>query len=83
MDYARIKAEFGRDIAFHGSISIQKTLPYGSVQDVRREVQDRIAKLGEGGGFILCTAHNIQVDTPLENVEALFHAYAEFGACRG
>ncbi len=82
MDYAKIKAEFGRDIAFHGSISIQKTLPHGTVQDIRNEVKDRIAKLGGGGGFILCTAHNIQGDTPLENVEALFQAYADFGTIR-
>jgi uroporphyrinogen decarboxylase len=82
MDYGQIKAEFGRDIAFHGGISIQKTLPYGSVEDVRNEVKDRVAKLADGGGLILCTAHNIQVDTPLENIEALFKAYAEFGAYR-
>jgi len=79
MDYARIKAEFGRDIAFHGGMSIQKTLPYGSAEDVCNEVTDRIARLADGGGYILCTAHNIQTDTPMENVEALFQAYAEFG----
>lgn len=79
MDYAKIKAEFGRDISFHGSISIQKTLPYGTPEDVRNEVKGRIEKLAGGGGFILSTAHNIQADTPLENVEALFQAYAEFG----
>ena len=82
MDYGRIKAEFGRDIAFHGGISIQKTLPYGSVEEVRNEVRDRIAKLADGGGYLLCTAHNIQTDTPMENIEALFQAYAEFGARR-
>ena len=49
MDYARLKAEFGRDIAFHGGMSIQKTLPYGSAEDVRNEVRDRIAKLAGGG----------------------------------
>lgn len=79
MDHARIKSEFGQDLVFHGSISIQKTLPYGTVQDIRNEVKDRIEKLAKGGGFILCTAHNIQADTPLENIEALFEAYIELG----
>jgi uroporphyrinogen decarboxylase len=83
MDYERIKAEFGRHIAFHGGISIQKTLPYGTAEDVRNEVRDRIAKLADRGGYILCTAHNIQTDTPLENIEALFQAYAEFGVRSG
>ncbi len=82
MDYGRIKAEFGRDITFHGSISIQKTLPHGTSQDIRNEVKDRIAKLADGGGFILCTAHNIQGDTSLDNIEALFEAYSEFGTYR-
>jgi uroporphyrinogen decarboxylase len=79
MDYARLKAEFGRDIAFHGGVSIQKTLPYGSMEDVRNEVRDRVERLADDGGYILCTAHNIQTDTPLENIEALFQAYSEFG----
>jgi uroporphyrinogen decarboxylase len=79
MDYKKIKADYGRDITFHGAISIQKTMPYGTVEDVRNEVKDRIEKLSPGGGFILCTAHNIQIDTPVENIEALFEAYKEFG----
>ncbi len=82
MDYKKIKAKFGNDISFHGAISIQKTMPYGSTEEVRREVQDRIEKLSANGGLILCTAHNIQADTSLENVEALFNAYREFGLYR-
>jgi uroporphyrinogen decarboxylase len=83
MDYARLKTEFGRGIVFHGGISIQQTLPHGSVDDIRAEVRDRIEKLADNGGYILCTAHNIQADTPLENVEALFQAYAESGVRPG
>jgi len=79
MDYTRIKSEFGDRIAFHGGISIQKTLPYGTVDDVRNEVKDRAVTLAPGGGFIFCTAHNIQTDTPIENIEALFEAYRELG----
>jgi uroporphyrinogen decarboxylase len=79
MDYEEIKATFGSDIAFHGAISIQTTMPYGSPDDVRNEVKDRVEKLGKDGGLILSTAHNIQTDTPVENIEALFNAYREFG----
>jgi len=82
MDYRKIKEEFGDRISFHGGISIQKTMPYGSPEDVRREVEDRVEKLAPGGGYIFCTAHNIQTDTALENVEALFTAYQEFGKYR-
>jgi len=79
MDYRKIKAEFGARITFHGAISIQKTLPYGSPEDVRNEVKDRKEKLAPGGGYIFCTAHNIQIDTPMENIKALFAAYRDFG----
>jgi len=79
MDARQLKAEFGDRLAFHGGISIQQTLPFGSVEDVRREVRDRIEALAGGGGYILCTSHNIQADAPLENVNALLDAYKDFG----
>jgi uroporphyrinogen decarboxylase len=79
MDYAKIKKDFGSRISFHGAISIQKTMPYGTPVDVRKEVKDRVKKLAPNGGFIFCTAHNIQADTAIENVVALFDAYKKFG----
>ena len=79
MDHGELKAAFGERLSFHGSISIQRTLPFGTPEDVRREVAQRFEALGPGGGFIFCTAHNIQADTPLDNVEALFDAYSELG----
>ncbi len=79
MDRRELKRRFGDRLTFHGSISIQKTMPLGTPEDVRAEVRERFATLGPGGGFIFCTAHNIQVDTPIENVLALFAAYQEFG----
>ena len=82
MDRPDLKSEFGDRLAFHGSISIQKTMPYGTPDDIRAEVRERFETLGPGGGFLFCTAHNIQVDTPLENVLALFEAYREFGRYR-
>lgn len=77
MDPETLKREFGDRLAFHGGISIQRTMPFGTPQDVRNEVLDRMQSLGAGGGYILCTSHNIQADTPLENLEALLRAYAE------
>jgi uroporphyrinogen decarboxylase len=79
MDFHKIKREYGDRITFHGGISIQKTLPYGSPEDVRSEVKDRVKALAPDGGYIFCTSHNIQIDTPLENIEALFSAYKDFG----
>ena len=79
MDRRDLKNTFGDRLCFHGSISIQKTLPFGTPDDVRNEVRERFQTLGPGGGFIFCTAHNIQADTPTENVVALFDAYQNLG----
>lgn len=79
MDYGRLKREFGARLTFHGGLSIQKTLPFGSPEEIRREVAQRVRDLAPGGGYILCTAHNLQADVPLANMLALFQAYRDLG----
>lgn len=82
-DPAALNKRFGDRLCFHGGISVQKTLPFGTPEDVRREVKDRIEALAPGGGYIPCTSHNIQADTPTENIEALLAAYRDCGAYNG
>lgn len=72
MDGYRLKAEFGHQLAFHGGIDIIKTLPRGTPAEVIAEVRDRVDVLGKGGGYILCSSHHIQADTPLENILAMY-----------
>ena len=72
MDPATLKHRYGDRLTFCGLISTQHTLPHGSVEQVRREVRERIEVVGAGGGYILAPAHCIQPDTPLENVLALY-----------
>jgi len=79
MDLEKLKREYGKYIAFHGSIDIQETLPYGTIENIREMVKQRMEVGKPGGGFIISTAHNIQPDTPTENILALFEAYKEFG----
>jgi uroporphyrinogen decarboxylase len=52
-------------------VSTQRTLPYGSPEEVRAEVRRLIREVGRGGGYILSPAHDVQRDVPLENVLAL------------
>jgi uroporphyrinogen decarboxylase len=82
MDARALKRDFGAELAFHGGISIQNTMPFGSPEDVRREVRDRVESLAPGGGYILCTSHNLQADVPMENVLALLRAYRDEGRYR-
>ncbi len=79
MDFERLISEYGGRLAFHGGISVQQTMPRGTSADVRAAVK-RMADSARGrGGYIFCTAHNIQADTPPENTRALVEAYHEFG----
>jgi len=69
---AEIKRLYGDKLTFCGLISTQQTLPFGTLDDVRAEVRERIEVMGAGGGYICSPAHCIQPDTPLENVLGLY-----------
>jgi uroporphyrinogen decarboxylase len=60
-------------------MDIQHTLPFGSQDEVRRTARELIGVLGRDGGYILAPTHNIQVDTPPENIIAM---YSEAGSLR-
>lgn len=74
MDANYLKTTYGDALSFYGAIDIQDLLPKGTPRQVKKEVKDKIAILGEGGGYILAPAHNIQPDTPLRNIFALYEA---------
>ncbi len=79
MEREALKRDFGDRIVFHGGVDNQWTLPFGTVEDVHREVAENIAVLGRGGGYILAPCHNIQTLTPVENVVAMYEAGIEYG----
>ena len=63
-----MKSYKGR-LAFHGGLSTQRTLPYGSVEDVKNETQ-KLIEAGAEGGYIFAPAHAIEGDVPIENMLA-------------
>lgn len=77
-----LKREFSKDIVFWGGgIDTQKTLPYGTKQQIIDEVKRRIEELAPGGGFVFSAIHNIQPDVPPENIMTMvetFHRYADY-----
>lgn len=75
-----LKREFGQDIAFYGAINTQKTLPFGTPEDVRAEVRERIRVLGKGGGYICGSDHGILPDVPVANVLAMIDEARAFSA---
>jgi uroporphyrinogen decarboxylase len=80
MDTKELKREFGDKILFWGGgCDTQRILPFGSPQEVRVEVKKRIGDLAPGGGFVFNQVHNIQPDTPAENIVAMLRAAKEYG----
>lgn len=72
MDMKYIKNRWGDTLAFHGGGDLQRTLPFGSVEDVKTEVDSLCRTLGQGGGYICTSAHYIQADVPLKNILAFY-----------
>jgi hypothetical protein len=80
MNPAELKAEFGDRLTFWGgAVDTQRTLPFGTPDEVRREVRERIHIFGPGGGFVFAAIHNIQACTPVENILAMFRTVREYG----
>ena len=75
MDPERLVEKYGGRIVFWGGgVDTQKTLPFGTPQDVRDEVAERLRIFGAKNGFVFNPVHNIQCNTPIENVLAMFEA---------
>lgn len=81
MDLARLKADYGARITFWGGgVDTQRTLPFGSPEEVYRETAETIALLGAGGGFVFNAVHNIQANVPVDNLLAMFQAIRDSAA---
>ena len=57
----------------------QRTLPFGTPDEVAAEVRERIRIFGPGGGFVFNTIHNVQARVPVENLLALYETVKEYG----
>jgi hypothetical protein len=75
-----LKQEFGDRVTFWGGgVDTQKTLPFGTVDEVRQEVCVRLKTFGKGGGYVFNTIHNVQARVPIENVLAMYETVRTCG----
>ena len=80
MEPGILKERFGDRIVFWGGgCDVQRVLPLGSQDDVRRDVRKRIEILGEQGGFVFAPIHNIVAGVPPENIAAMYEEAVSTG----
>ncbi|HUT74302.1 MAG TPA: uroporphyrinogen decarboxylase family protein [Armatimonadota bacterium] len=79
MEREGLKRDFGERLVFHGGVDNQYTLAFGTVAQVRQEVEDNLRILGAGGGYILAPCHNIQAVSRPENIVAMYETGYEQG----
>ncbi len=70
LDFSYLKRKYGKYLTFWGGVSTQRTMPFGSPEEVRSEIRELKRVLGKNGGFILAPSHELQGDVPLENMLA-------------
>ena len=78
MDPAEVKQRWGDKIVLHGGISLQRTLPNGTPDEVRAEVEALVRSCGYNGGLVVFPSNVIQPDTSVENIISCFHAARDF-----
>jgi len=78
MDLGLIKRKYGDRIVMHGCGSLQRTLPFGPVEDVRNEVREIIDNCGENGGLVVMPSNEVGFDVPVENIIAFFETARDY-----
>ena len=81
METKKLKEKFGEKITFWGGgCDTQKVLPFGTIDEIKKEVKRRIKDLAPGGGFVFAPVHNIQPDVAPEKICAVYDTAIEFGS---
>ncbi len=79
MDPKMLKEKYGDKLVFWGGgVDTQKTLPFGTPEEVKNEVTERCRMFGKGGGYVFNAIHNIQSKVPVENIITMFQTAREF-----
>jgi len=79
MDAVSLKKEFGEDLSFWGGIDTQKILPFGTDEELKKEIENKINDLGLNGGYVMASVHTIQPDVSPEKIIKMIEYGKEYG----
>jgi len=82
MDPVKLKREWGDRVVLDGTVGTQSTMPWGSPQEVKKVVRERIRTLGRDGALMLGPTHVLEPEVPLENIYAFVEAASKTKAPR-
>jgi uroporphyrinogen decarboxylase len=80
MGFESLVNKYNGKVVLQGSIDAQKTLPFGTKEDVKKEVISRIKLFQDKGGFVLRLSQHLLKEIPLENILTMYETGYEFGA---
>jgi len=79
MNGPELKEKYKNKLVFWGGgVNTQQTLTEGSLEEIEKEVKERLDIFSHGGGYVFATIHNIMGDVPAENIKAVFKAANEY-----
>jgi uroporphyrinogen decarboxylase len=79
-DLASIKKRYGRNLCFWGGVDVQHAIPFGTAEEVVREVRLRIEQMGAGGGFVICSSNGIEPSPRVvDNIFTYYWALEKYG----
>jgi uroporphyrinogen decarboxylase len=79
MNPAELKNIYGKQLSFWGTIGTQTTMPFGSPEEVKKIIKERIETVGKDGGLLLGPTHILEPEVPWDNILAFFDAIDEYG----
>jgi len=82
MDPATLKELYGDDLVFYGTVGTAQRWAWGTPEDIRAEVHERIETVGKGGGLIIASAYDLEPawGIPWANIQSFFDSVEELGA---
>jgi uroporphyrinogen decarboxylase len=79
MELEKLKRSFGDQLTFWGgSISTQRTFPFGTPEEVAAEVTSVLDIMAPAGGYVVNPIHNILPEVPVENIVAMYRTAAGY-----